>query len=121
MLYVGLDYHFTQSTVVVLDQNGRVLRTRKIRGYWTDVIKFLKSLKKEFMIVFEATTGYGLLFEELGRLARRVFVAHPGRLRLIFASKRKNDRVDAEKLAKILYLGEVPEVHVPGLEVRSWV
>ena len=26
-------------------------------------------------------------------------VAHPGQLRLIFRSKRKNDRMDAEKLA----------------------
>jgi transposase len=49
-----------------------------------------------------------------------VVVAHPGQLRLIFRSKRKNDRVDAEKLAKLLFLDEVPPVHVPSAEVRSW-
>jgi transposase len=49
-----------------------------------------------------------------------VVVAHPGQLRLIFRSKRKNDRVDAEKLAKLLYLDEVPTVYVPSVEVRSW-
>lgn len=47
-------------------------------------------------------------------------MAHPGQLRLIFRSKKKNDRVDAEKLAKLLYLDEVPTVHVPSLDVRSW-
>ena len=47
-------------------------------------------------------------------------MAHPGQLRLIFRSKKKNDRVDVEKLAKLLYLDEVPTVHVPLLEVRSW-
>ncbi len=47
-------------------------------------------------------------------------VAHPGRVRLISRSKRKNDRVDAQKLAKLLYLDEVPQVHVPSAEVRSW-
>jgi len=47
-------------------------------------------------------------------------VAHPGHLRLIFRSKRKNDRVDAEKLAKLLYLDEVPPVYVPAAEVRAW-
>ena len=53
-------------------------------------------------------------------MAARVIVAHPGQLRLIFRSKRKHDRVDAEKLAKLLYLGEVPPVWVPSLKVRSW-
>jgi transposase len=53
-------------------------------------------------------------------MARRVVVAHPGQLRLIFRSKRKNDRVDAEKLAKLLFLDEVPPVWVPSSEVRSW-
>ena len=48
----------------------------------------------------------------------RVVVAHPSQLRLIFRSKRKNDRADAEKLAKLLYL--VSPIHVPSSEIRSW-
>jgi transposase len=47
-------------------------------------------------------------------------VAPPGQLRLIFRSKRKNDRVDAAKVAKLLCLDAVPQVHVPGAGVRAW-
>ena len=47
-------------------------------------------------------------------------VAHPGKLRLIFGSKRKNDRFDCEKLAKLLLLDMVPRVHVPNVDVRAW-
>jgi transposase len=39
---------------------------------------------------------------------------------LIFRSKHKNDRNDAERLAKLLYLGEMPTEHVPTLAVRTW-
>jgi len=39
---------------------------------------------------------------------------------LIFRSKRKHNRVDAQKLAKILYLDEVPKAHVQAADVRSW-
>jgi transposase len=53
-------------------------------------------------------------------LAARVTVAHPGQLRLIFRSMNKNDRNDAERLEKLLYLGETPTVHVPAPEVRAW-
>src|SRR5262249_45694280 len=35
-------------------------------------------------------------------------------------SRNKNDRNDAERLAKLLYLGETPTVHVPSLDVRTW-
>ena len=56
----------------------------------------------------------------ISQVAYRVVVAHPGQLRLIFRSKKKNDRADAEKLAKLLFLGEVPMVYVPNEDVRSW-
>ena len=47
-------------------------------------------------------------------------VAHPGHLRLIFRSKQKNERVDAKKLAKLLHLDEIPQVHVPDVDIRNW-
>src|SRR5262249_15569964 len=53
-------------------------------------------------------------------IAAGVTVVHPGRLRLIFRSKDKNDRKDAARLAKLLDLGEVPAVHVPSGEGRTW-
>jgi len=44
----------------------------------------------------------------------------PGELALIFRSKQKNDRFDAQRIAKLLHLDEVPRVHVPSVEVRAW-
>ena len=120
MRYVGLDVHWSQSTICVLDQRGRKLSTQTIRAGWSKVLEEVGKLRKPFAICFEASSGYGFLFEQLAKVAGRVVVAHPGQLRLIFRSKRKNDRVDAEKLAKLLFLDEVPPVHVPSVEVRSW-
>jgi len=120
MLYVGLDSHWNQSTFCVLDDRGRKVLTRTVRGQWPKVLAELETLKGPWAVCFEASTGYGFLFERLSDLAKRVVVAHPGQLRLIFRSKRKTDRIDAEKLAKLLFLDEVPPVYVPSLSVRSW-
>lgn len=120
MRYVGLDAHWRQSTYCVLDERGRKVRTRTIKDPWSDVVEDLARVRGPFAVCFEATTGYGVLYERLQRVARRVVVANAGQLRLIFRSKRKNDRVDAEKLAKLLFLGEVPTIHVPRADVRSW-
>ena len=120
MRYVGLDAHLRQSTFCVLDDRGRKLTTRTVKGSWAAVFTELKRVKRPFAVCFEASAGYGVLFERLQRLARRVVVAHPGQLRLIFRSTRKNDRVDAEKLAKLLFLDEVPPVYVPRESTRAW-
>ena len=120
MRYVGLDVHAKQSTFCVLDDNGRHLRTHTVRGAWDKVVTTLAKVNRPFDVCFEASSGYGYLHEQLKKVAERVVVAHPGQLRLIFRSKRKNDRVDAEKLAKLLFLDEVPPVHVPREDVRAW-
>ena len=120
MRYVGLDAHLRQSTFCVLDDHGRKIATRTVKGSWAAVITELERLRRPFAVCFEASTGYGVLFERLQRIARRVVVAHPGQLRLIFQSKRKNDRVDAEKLAKLLFLDAVPPVYVPRQATQAW-
>jgi transposase len=84
------------------------------------MIRILEGLADRFEVCYEASCGYGHYHDLLRPLASRVLVAHPGQLRLIFRSKNKTDRKDAERLAKLLYLGEVPTVHVPSLDVRTW-
>ena len=119
MLYVGLDVHTTSISICVLNCDGKRLQQLKVRTI-EQMIRFLQQLDESFQVCFEASTGYGQLFELLSPLAEHVTVAHPGALTLIFRSKQKNDRRDAEKLAKLLYLGEVPAVHVPTCDVRAW-
>ena len=120
MKYVGLDVHARRSTFCVLDSQGRKVRSATIHGSWDKVLSELAEIKESFEICFEASTGYGYLYDRLCRMASRVVVAHPGQLRLIFRSKRKNDRIDAERLAKLLYLNEVPQVWVPSIDTRAW-
>ncbi len=120
MWYVGMDVHARQTTSCVLDENGRKIKTRTVRSGWRTVVAELKRLGHPFAVCYEASTGYGMIFDSLAKVAERVEVAHPGHLRLIFRSKRKNNAFDAEKLSKILYLNVVPKVHVPSAEVRSW-
>lgn len=123
MLYVGLDRHENTSTVHILREDQAKGKTFTLRGHWRNMIAHVRALRhreqQEMTVCFEASCGYGVVHEELAAFAR-VIVAHPGRLRLIFRAKRKNDRVDAEKLALLARLDQVPAVHVPAMEVRSW-
>ena len=120
MLTVGLDVHQAFTSACVLDESGRVVRTESIRGGWRDVVEWVASLDRTVQVCFEASIGYGPLHDGLRTVSNRVVVAHPGQVRLIFRSKQKNDRADAKKLATLLFLDQVPPVHVPGTDVRGW-
>lgn len=121
MLYVGIDVHQYTSSVCILDQQGNTQKQFTHRAHWTGLMARLEAeIHEPFCACFEASTAYGPIYEALRRIAERVVVAHPGQLRLIFRSKRKNDRVDAFKLAFLLRLGQIPEVHVPPAGVREW-
>jgi transposase len=119
MLYVGLDIHSKHIALYVLSKAGQVVQRGRVRGL-EEKLRTLKGLPDRFEVCYKASCGYGHYHDLLRPLAARDVVAHPGQLRLIFRSKSKNDRNDAERLAKLLYLGEAPAVHVPSLDVRTW-
>jgi transposase len=122
MYYVGLDVHWRTSTYCILDEHGCLVKTQTVRGGWDRLVEALGRIDRPMVIGYEASCGYGVLYERLMGLAhvRSVTVAHAGKLRLIFRSKRKNDRVDAKKLALLLMLGQLPAVWVPSVDIRSW-
>ena len=119
MYYVGLDIHSKHITICVLNQTGQAVQRARVRTV-QQLMQLLHELPNRFEVCYEASCGYGHYHDLLSPVAARVAVAHPGQLRLIFRSKDKSDRRDAERLAKLLYLGEVPTVHVPALDVRTW-
>lgn len=123
MYYTGMDVHSKVTMICVLDDLGKPVRELKVRGDLEEVVKTVADLQRELgrlKVCYEASCAYGWLHDRLTALGCRVQVAHPGKARLIFRTKRKNDRIDAEKLAKLLYLDQVPLAHVPSPERRQW-
>jgi len=119
MFYVGLDIHCKHISICILDNNGKIVQRDKVRQL-DQMTSLLKELPGRFEVCFEASCGYGFYHELLTPIATRVAVAHPGLLKLIYRSKKKNDRRDAEQLAKLLYVDQVPAVHVPPADVQAW-
>jgi len=119
MFHVGLDVHLKYITVCILNHNGKVHQRCTLHSIG-EVVELLVSLPGPCQVCYEASTGYGFVFEALSPVAKHIAVAHPGLLRLIYRSKKKNDRADALKLAKLLYIDQVPTVHVPSSDIRAW-
>jgi transposase len=118
--YVGVDVHQRRSSVCILDGHGKVVKEFCVKGNWADLLKEMNRVPRPFCVCYEASCGYGYLHEKFSAMAQSVQVAHPGQLRLIYRSKKKFDRIDAKKLSQLMFMDLVPQVHVPGPDVRAW-
>ena len=61
----------------------------------------------------------GWIYDHLLPHAEKVKVAHPLMLRAIAAAKKKNDRIDAAKIADCLRCDFLPECHMAATEIRD--
>ena len=71
------------------------------------------------MIAMEATIFTGWIYDHLLPHAEKVKVAHPLMLRAIAAAKKKNDKIDAAKIADCLRCDFLPECHMASTEIRD--
>ena len=67
----------------------------------------------------EATMFTGWVYDHLMKHSPQVKVAHPTMLKAISAGKKKNDRVDAQKISDFLRGNYFPESYLASLEIRD--
>jgi transposase len=79
----------------------------------------METLPQPWTAAMEATMFTAWVYDHLLPRAAAVKVAHPLMLRAIAAAKKKNDRVDAGKLADCLRCDFLPEAYMAPIAVRE--
>ena len=111
--WVGLDVHARSVVAGVLDAGSGELRTLRLPAGYEQTVAWLGQLPAPVRVAYEAgPTGYGLARACAG-VGITCTVAAPSRITRAAADKVKTDRRDAERLARLLRLGELVAVRVP--------
>jgi transposase len=79
----------------------------------------MKTLPQPWAVAMEATIFSGWIYDHLLPQATQIKVAHPLMLRAIAAAKKKNDQIDASKLADSLRCDFLPECHMMPAAIRD--
>ena len=119
MYYIGLDVHKRTISYCVKDAAGHVHREGKVGSTRRELDAWVKTLPQPRMIAMEATIFTGWIYDHLLPHAEKVKVAHPLMLRAIAAAKKKNDKIDASKIADCLRCDFLPECHMASTEIRD--
>jgi hypothetical protein len=117
MYYIGLDVHKKTISYCVKDGAGHVHREGKIGSTRRELDAWIVTLPQPRTM--EATIFAGWIFDHLLPHAEAVEVAHPLMLRAIALAKKKNDRIDAGKIADCLRCDFLPECHMASTEIRD--
>jgi len=114
-MYIGIDVHKRYSQIAVLDHNGEIVDEVRVEN------ANLEDFAQQYAgspAAIEATSNYYHIYDTLSEYLD-VTVANPSKLKLISDTDKKTDRVDAKQLARMLWLGSIPESYIPTDDVRE--
>jgi transposase len=112
---------FTKKTIsyCVKDGSGQIHAEGAIPATRFDLDRWMKTLPQPWTAAMEATLFTGWIYDHLQPHAAALKVAHPLMLRAIAAAKKKNDRIDAHKIADCLRCDFLPECYMASSEIRE--
>jgi transposase len=120
MYYIGLDVHKLKISYCVKDVIGKIHAEGWIPATRFDLDRWMKTLLPQpWSAAMEATMFSGWIYDHLKPHAAELKVAHPLMLRAIAAAKKKNDRIDANKICDCLRCDFLPECYMMPTAIRE--
>src|SRR5262244_2264427 len=119
MYYIGLDVHKKTISYCVKDGSGQIHRDGRIGATRQELDIWMKTLPQPWTVGMEATIFTGWIYDHLLPHAQQIKVAHPLMLRAMAAAKKKNDRIDANKIADCLRCDFLPECYLAPTAIRE--
>lgn len=111
--WIGLDVHARKTVAGVLDAATGELRSWRAPTLPVETVEWLRQFAAPVRVAYEAgPTGYGLA-RACAQAGIACTVAAPSKIQRAPADRVKTDRRDAERLARLLRLGELVAVRVP--------
>jgi len=119
MYYVGLDVHKKTIAYCMKLVDGQIVDEGVIKASRKELWKWVRDIDGPWVGALEATLFTGWIYDFLKPHCRELKVAHPKMLKAIAGSKKKNDRVDAEKIADLLRCNFLPECYMAPENIRE--
>ena len=112
MWHVGIDLHRATVVMAAVSDAGEAMKPITIAcDNTTAIVATVKKLGT-FRVVIEASGCYRWLYDLL-RPHGTVLLAHPLRLRAMIQRRSKTDKLDAQLLANLLRINQIPLAYIP--------
>ena len=108
--YIGLDVHQATISIAVMDSTGKVVMESILETKAATILEFFEGLRGTLSVTFEEGTWAAWLYDLLKPHVAKLVVCNP-RKNALLKDGNKSDRIDARKLAELLYLNKLSSVY----------
>jgi transposase len=108
--YIGMDVHKESISIQVMNSVGKVVMECVIETKASTILQFIDGLRGDLRITFEEGTWAAWLYDLLKPHVTEVVVCNPRKAALL-KDGSKGDRIDAHKLAELLYMNKIKSVY----------
>ncbi len=108
--YIGMDVHKESISSAVRNASGKIVMECVIETKASMILQFMSGLRGDLYVTFEEGTWAGWLYDLLKPHVTKLVVCDPRRNALL-KDGNKSDRIDARKLAELLYLNKLNPVY----------
>lgn len=116
---IGCDAHKHFSLFCVLDERGDlVLRTRVVHVPGA-IGAFLSRFPSGTPVALETVGNWYWIVDEIEGAGCIPLLAHAAKAKIMMGNVHKTDKLDAQGLATLLYLGKLPSVWIPSASLRD--
>jgi len=116
--YMGLDVHKETISIAVLNSSGKLVMETIIETKASTLLQFVQGLRGSLHVTFEEGTWAAWLYDLLRPHVTKVVVCDP-RKNALLKTGNKSDRIDARKLAELLYMDKLNSVYHGEHGVRA--
>lgn len=111
--FVGIDAHSKHCSIKAISAQGEPLRELSVATHPARLRSALQGLSEPVWVMLESSFLAGYVKDIIDREVDRVIVCETRENRWIAKSEDKSDPKDADRLARLLRMGEFKEVYVP--------
>lgn len=119
MVTIGADFHKRTTNFHVLNEQGECIKRAKVINETPKLREFLESLPQNRILAIEATRSWGMLYEHTKDLVDHFYLGHPKKMKALTSSEMKNDKNDAEMIAKLTFGKLLPQAYVSSEMIRQ--
>jgi transposase len=117
--YIGLDVHKKSISYCVKVADGKIIEEGSVRATHSALRQWAEERKEPWHGAMEATLFSGWIYDALKPFATELQMGNPSMMKAIGAAKKKNDRLDARKIADLVRCNLLPVCYVAPPEMRD--
>src|ERR1700730_7946206 len=118
MKYIGMDVHKEATVIAVRNSTGQLVMESIVETKAGSLLQFIHGLQGELHVTWEEGTWAAWLYDLLKPHVHEVLVCDPRKNALLKVGN-KSDRIDARKLAELLYMNKLHSVYHGEQGVRT--